>query len=427
MSTVPQASRNWARLLTGELALMVGAVALFTLFMLGLMRWYFPAGTGIEVSERTGAGMIARDAALGLASGQGGARRMVGTLTARYNSVQWRSAEEVEWRRAEEGASFRERDALQTGPASYATVGGGDGTSMRLGERSLVVFEAAAARLAADFSRPAAVVMRGEMSGELAPGAGAADGLVRINGGALSLVADADEPVEYVVRINDNESATISLFRGRARYVSAEGVTEIAERQALTVDDAGRRVELADLPPAPALLAPAAGARIAGRGGPTAVDFTWQAVPGVEGYRVIIARDPQLVNRVADERVAGTAFRHGGLPVGSYYWAVQAGTGWTLGAPGGPRLLVLGKDDQPPLLALDAAPAAVSANYVTISGRTDPDARVFVAGQPAENAAGAFKHETYLAAGANIIVVESVDAVGNVAYASVMVVSRKGD
>jgi hypothetical protein len=426
MNAASIASRNWARLLTGELGLAVSALLLSTMFMLGLLRWYFPEGTGIESADlsRTAPGVIDRAAALGFASaGPAGEPQRIGTLAMRRKSVQSRSSDEVDWRDAATGTVFYERDALQTGPGSYAAVRNDDGSQLRLGERSLVVFEGATARFAADYTRPVALVMRGELSGELAGGAGPSTDILRINGGALSLAAAAGAAAEYSVRINENDSATISIRRGQARYASSSGVTDIAERQSLTVDERGQRVALVDLPRAPALDSPRAGARIDGRG-PTAVDFAWQPVAGVEGYRIVIAYDRELADRLTDEQVTGTRFHHGGLPPGDYFWAVQGRIGWTLGDFAAPRQLSVAKDDRAPELVLDDTPRVVNGTSVTISGRTDPDARVYVGGQPADNSGGMFRHVTQLAAGANVIVVESVDSVGNVAYASVMVVAN---
>lgn len=424
MPDAPTTSPRWTRLLTGELGLAICALVLFAVFVVGLLHWYFPEGTAIETTAGSGAASetAGQGAPTGSASAPAGNPLRVGTLEEFKNSVQSRSGQEVAWRNASRGAVFFERDALQTGPRSYALVNIEGGAAMKLAERSLVVFAGDMTRVAADFARPVAMVMRGELSGQVA--AGSAPAMVRINGGALSVAPAAGAAAEYTVQINTNESATINILRGRAEFVGAGGTTTIAPRQSLTVDERGKRIALVDMPKAPALMAPATGARIDGRGGLSAVDFVWQPVPGVEGYRIVIARDRALNDRLADERVAEPRFHYGGLPVGVYYWSVQGRTGWTFGEASEARRIALVDDMTPPELVLDDMPRTVSDRSVTITGRTEPGARVFVAGQPAMNSGGKFEHVTQLAAGANVVVVESVDEVGNVAYASVMVVAK---
>jgi hypothetical protein len=250
--------------------------------------------------------------------------------------------------------------------------------------------------------------MSGLVSAASAPAA------VRVSGGMLSVKPAAGASAEYTVQVNEDESATINILRGRGEFTGAGAATTIAPRQSLTVDQRGRKLSLV----------PAAGLRVDGRGGTGAVEFTWQPVPGVEGYRFVIGRDRDLYDRLADERTTEAGFRHGRLPVGDYYWSVQGRSGWTFGVPSEVRRVSLVTDVKPPQLVLEDAPKVVDGRSVTIAGRTDPEAKVFVAGQPAVNSAGHFEHVTQLTAGANVIVVESVDAVGNVAYASVMVVAK---
>lgn len=424
MRILPRVSAAWARSLTGELGLSVIASILFAVFVLGLSRWYFPAGTEIEAADVLDAAraITGQGPTIGFTSARpaGGSQR-VGTLAEFRNSVQSRAAQDVEWRNTSRGAVFHVQDALQTGPRSYAMVRIDGGTTMQLAERSLVVFGGELAGIS-DEARLVALVMRGEMSGEVS--AGAAPAAVRVGGGTLSVRAATDAAAEYTVQINDDESTTISVLRGRGEYLGAGDATAIAPRQSLTVDERGRRVLLVDMPKAPALLLPAPDVRINGRGGMSSVDFAWQPVPGVEGYRIVIARDRGLHDRLADERVAESRFRYGRLPNGEYYWAVQGRIGWTLGVPSEVRRISLVDDVNPPRLVLDDVPKAVHGRSVTVTGHTDPEARVFVAGQPAVNSGGEFQHVTQLTAGANVIVVESVDAVGNVAYASIMVVAK---
>jgi hypothetical protein len=424
MTSPPKASADWARSLTGELGLSVIALVLFAVFVLGLSRWYFPAGTAIEAADVLDAAraIAGEGPTIGFTSARpAGTSLRVGTLSEFRNSVQSRAAQDVEWRSASRGAVFHVQDALQTGPRSYALVRMDGGTAMKLAERSLVVFGGELAGIS-DEARLVALVMRGEMSGEVS--AGSVGASVRVNGGTLSVKPAADAAAEYTVQINEDESTTINILRGRGEYLGAGGATVIARRQSLTVDERGKRILLVDMPKAPALVLPAAGVRINGRGGMSTVDFVWEPVPGVEGYRFVIARDRELYDRLADERVAETRFRHGRLPIGEYYWSVQGRTGWTVGVPSEVRRISLVDDVSPPKLVLDDVPRTVDGRSVTITGRTDPEARVFVAGQPAINSGGNFEHVTQLTAGANVVVVESVDAVGNVAYASIMVVAK---
>jgi hypothetical protein len=424
MKNLHAASAGWARLLTGELGLGIMAFVLFSVFLFGLLHWFFPAGTAIKAADMLDAAraIAGDDVAIGFTSARPVSSSLqVGTLADFRNSVQSRSAQEVAWRSAQRGAVFNVQDALQTGPKSYALVRMEDGASMRLAARSLVVFGGELAGIS-DQARVVALVTRGEMSGLVS--ADSAPAAVRVSGGMLSVKSAAGAPAEYTVQVNEDESATINILRGRGEFIAAAGATTIAQQQSLTVDQRGVKISLVDMPKAPLLLSPKAGVRVDGRGGTSTVEFTWQPVSGVEGYRFVIARDRDLSDRLVDESIAEARFRHGRLPVGDYYWSVRGRSGWTFGVPSEVRPVSLVADVKPPQLVLEDVPKAVDGRSVTIAGRTDPEAKVFVAGQPAVNSAGHFEHVTQLTAGANVIVVESVDTLGNVAYASVMVVAK---
>ncbi len=427
MNGAGPAEHRWPRLLTGEITLALIALALFAVFIAGLLRWYFPEGTEIGLYEESRAVLSttyrAPEPALILARSPG-ARLRIGELWLSRNHVQSRTAGRLEWRSASIGAEFYDRDALQTGARAYAAVRADDGLQLRLGERSLVLFEGAPAGLGASQVRPSAIVVQGELRGQMDAGFSQRDPVASVHGGALRVTPTRDAATEYNVRVNDDQSATIDVVGGRAEYRTASGTVEFGPRQALTVNERGEFVSIVDMPEAPALGAPAARSRIVARGGPGTVDFSWDAVPGVDGYRFIVARDPMLTDRLVDERVPGTEFHHGGLRAGRYYWAVRARTGWVEGMSSEIRELVLVVDARPPELHLDATPTVVSVRTTTISGQTDPDARVFVAGKPAGNEQGRFSYATQLAAGVNIIVVESVDQAGNIAYASVVILAK---
>ena len=72
-----------------------------------------------------------------------------------------------------------------------------------------------------------------------------------------------------------------------------------------------------------------------------------------------------------------------------------------------------------PSLEVSYPDASEEGDRFELSGRTDPDARVFVGGMPVKvDRNGEFMHSLFLQRGYNVIVVEAVDKVGNVNYFS---------
>jgi hypothetical protein len=73
----------------------------------------------------------------------------------------------------------------------------------------------------------------------------------------------------------------------------------------------------------------------------------------------------------------------------------------------------------PPLLVVNGSPEKVSQESCEFSGHTEPGARVFINGtEVLTTPEGEFRHAVALERGINIIVVEAVDAAGNVSYRS---------
>jgi len=73
----------------------------------------------------------------------------------------------------------------------------------------------------------------------------------------------------------------------------------------------------------------------------------------------------------------------------------------------------------PPLLVINGSPKKVSQKSCEFSGHTEAGARVFINGKEVPtNPEGEFRQTVELERGINIIVVEAVDAVGNVSYRS---------
>jgi hypothetical protein len=82
------------------------------------------------------------------------------------------------------------------------------------------------------------------------------------------------------------------------------------------------------------------------------------------------------------------------------------------------RRLSVVRDAVPPLLELRPIQSAANGRYL-LRGKTNPESSVFVLGQSVEtSAAGEFEFPFNPEPGTQSIIVESIDAVGNVAYSS---------
>ncbi|MGB8326777.1 MAG: hypothetical protein WCE48_04275 [Steroidobacteraceae bacterium] len=412
------------RLLTNEFGLVLVAVTLFVGFLYGTLHFYFPAGVGLSTDLMSGLS-AAQELSTPRVGALAGGRLQLGALIERDRDVQRRSADALNWQRAGVGDLFLERDSLQTGDNSTAVVRSEDGGHLTVLEKSLIVFERGAAGLAGEFARPIAVMMQGELGAEVQVSGAESVEVARVNGGAVEVQAgEQGGPAKFSVVVNSNRTATVNLYSGAATYRTARESIALAERHALTVDANGHQLALVELPPPPQLLTPAANAKFQYRNAPELVRFSWAPVPKTDGYRLRIARDARFRDIVVDEVLTEPQFRHGNLTIGHYFWKVRSRLGWAQGLDTAAADFDVSRVTTPPALRLDATPRVVSERFVTISGTTDPDARVFVRGKPAEMSGNMFHRVTELDAGANVITVESVDAVGNVAYASVVVVSK---
>ena len=146
--------------------------------------------------------------------------------------------------------------------------------------------------------------------------------------------------------------------------------------------------------------------------------FTWAAVSGAQNYRLEIAADANFEEILVDEYLDSERFTHGNLSSGDYFWRVSAREGWMQGPLSSPRRLSVVRDAVPPRLELRPIQSVSDGRYV-IRGRTDPRSAVFVRGEPVVTAdTGDFEYYFIPEPGTQSIVVESIDAVGNVAYTS---------
>ena len=151
---------------------------------------------------------------------------------------------------------------------------------------------------------------------------------------------------------------------------------------------------------------------------PPRVSFRWNEVSGAQKYRLEIAMDRQFEEILVDEYLGELSFVHGNLSSGDYFWRVSARDGWVQGPSTMARRVSVVRDAVPPKLELQPVQELFAGRYV-LRGRPCPAPRYSCLGQIVDASPdGYFEYLFNPEPGTHSIVVESIDAVGNVAYSS---------
>jgi len=404
-------------------------VILFFGIFLVLLNVFFPIGGGLRQKQDDGGwhglGMMEQTVSdlLMMRGDQEIAPEgdFTATLTNSVNTVKVKRSGRIVWRGIDQGAKLFDGDGVQTARNSKALVTFNDKNYLRMGENSLVIIRRMEHDAILPQNQSVVVMAEGEVWGRveqtgtekayLEVTTPAADARIRSHAGTGA--------AEFKIKINKDKSSTVSVFKGQVE-ISAKGESVIVS------ENQQADVRLGAAPTAPQkmldpvyLEGPQPGTRLAYRDLPPRVRFAWLPVDGATAYEFMLAKDPQFRELVAETEVRGTLFNHGNLSHGSYYWRIRASKKGREGALSETRELRLVQDRTAPSLRVNFPPALTHKREHTIRGFTEPGSRVFVAGKPAVvNEEGRFVFKVKLKRGLNVIVVESVDAAGNVEYRS---------
>lgn len=413
-----------------ELLLSLFLVVVFFGIFLLMLNFLFPIGTGLKhqstdekwneslsVMQRTVTDLLMMRGNREVEPGG----KPTAKLTSVVNTVKTKRSGEIVWRGTDPGTNLYDGDGVQTAKRSNALITFNDKNFLRLGENSLVMIRRMERDAILPQNQSVVVMAEGEVWGRieqtgterayLEVSTPAADTRIRSHAGAGE--------AEFKISINPDQSSTISVFKGQVE-VAAKGESIIISENQQTA------IKLGAAPSAPEMLldrvalnGPAPDSSFAYRDLPPRVTFAWQPLPGIETYRFMLARDPEFRKLVIETAVNGDHFLHGNLGRGSYYWRVRAQREDREGSLSESRALTMVQDSTPPTLRVSFPPAVIREDKYTISGFTEPGARVFVEGKTVvANAEGAFSMQLNIKRGLNVVVVESVDAAGNVAYRS---------
>lgn len=419
--------RRTTILALSEIGLVAGSVAVFFVFLTVLIRVYFPQGTSLGENQVWASASPSPEGNVQLEVGSTKSlaeQFFAGQILTIKRRVQRRGANSLAWSEANVGDMFTENDAVQTFARSTALLKVSDESRITIGQNSLIVFDKREADPFVAQQGSALVMINGELSGTLTSDDDApfAFGMTLPNS-ELTLVRESgDDNVEFLVTVNDDQSTTVNLHGGSAEIVSRDGRrTKIGEDQSVTIDSSGTEITVSNLPAAPSSIGPVNETTMTYRNVPETVEFRWDAATNADRYHIVVARDPEFLDRVVDDDVIDTTFRHGALGPGTYYWHVRSRVGWSQSQMSGVRRLVVVQDTAPPSLELEPLPATVTAGQWRLHGRTESDAQLFVDDAPVPHDNGRIDHPIELKPGANIIVVKAMDDVGNLNYASISV------
>lgn len=410
-----------------EAAMVAVCVVVFFGFLSALIRAYFPQGTSLIVDRDSGAvngASWSGDVELGINTDNAVIGKMfAGEIVSIQRRVQRRGANTLTWNDARAGDMVAQNDAVQTFARSSAVMEVNKDSQLTMGENSLIVFDQRHADPFLSDRNSVLVMIDGELTGSLS---GADKSRFRFgvklpNSDVTLQPRNAGEDVEFLITVNDDQSTTINVHEGTAQVIGRDGDRKtIGDQESLTVDPSGSEYRVGALSRAPNATGPANGLTVMYRNVPQQIHFTWSAVADADRYHIVIARDPAFSDRVVDDDVIDTAFVHGALGPGTYYWHVRSRIGWSQSEHSTVRRLVVAQDLLPPTLVMDPPPDTIPAGTWRLQGRTDADATVFVDEVPVTHQGGRIDHPVELRPGANVIVVKAVDSVGNLSYAPLL-------
>jgi hypothetical protein len=223
---------------------------------------------------------------------------------------------------------------------------------------------------------------------------------------------------DLTITVNSDNSSTVTVYKGNVE-VAAEGqVVQVDENQGVTVKHGEAPTVPTMLRPPPALSEPDEGEMFYYRDLSPKIRFVWEALPHAELYHFALAKDFAFQQLVEDIKISDTSFIHGNLKNGEYYWRVSGIDGESEGQFSEIRKVHIVQDAEAPFLEVQFPDQIMAKSEdIIIKGVTEPGAFIFVQAESVlTDKNGEFNYTFHPKTGINSVVVEAVDAAGNVAY-----------
>lgn len=414
-------------------AMTLGCLAIFIL----LLNLSFPEGHDLRELLRSNRDASAGLGALRVARGGDSAETIgnsMATLSVLHASVHSRSAGSIAWSYAPSGLGLRAGDGIQTGAAGTAELNFEHG-NVRLEKNSLVILGGGTdvSDLLARTPRSLTVV-RGELFARLDEGAPGEMTVMLPRGIArLHPVAPADgslpdgavgrsESAAFRIAAGPDRSSEVTVLSGSLALEANGKSVSVGPGQFSRIGGDGAPSDPLSVPEAPVALTPDPGSRFAYLDLPPVVPFRWSSSGGDGHYRLRATLGPDFKTEIVSQTTADSALDWGRFGPGVYEWQVSRVVNGVEGVPSAPRRLVVEQVGGTVLLTVEPLPRRVSGPALAVRGRARPGASVFVMGQPVRvRSDGTFDAQVDLPPGANVVLVEAVDAAGNSMYSSQVV------
>ena len=417
---------NWSLELFTACVLALGSFV----FLFWLLNSIFPLGAGLDVlisSSKVSVENKASTRALRIVNNDetndiNANLYSVAVLATTKNLVKYKPSKQLAWEKAKNGISLFTGDSIQTFDASNASIKFTEQSLLELGENSLIVIN----RLEED------VIWR-ERKSYLAMLEGTLRGKVNSHDNKPMFVeitmpsavaslhsTSTSVPVDFQIKVNANNTSTISVYEGIAEVASLDGkVVKVEENQATVISNSGQLHEPEAMLSAPTLVDPAKDDTYYYKDISPNIRFSWKTEKQTKKSRLLIAKDESFTHLVLEKMVLGNEFIYKNMKQGIYYWKVFSVSETDVeGQPSDVRSLSIRQDSLPPTLKVEFPPAKPGQVDYLVSGTTEPNTTVYISGKEVKNSNGRFSHKIKLKRGPNIIVVESVDKLGNVSYQS---------
>jgi lipid-binding SYLF domain-containing protein len=321
-----------------EFGLLILAIAVAAGVIWGVVRLALP-GSAAPGEVRDSAGTAG---SVGAPIEQNGSARtpsstlpdFEGSIAKIHRTVQMRAGGELAWNGAEVGRAVHTEDAIQTLAEASVVVKVKNRGDISIGENSLVVFEANANDTFMAARTAVASVAHGVLTGRLKAGADNDVLGIRLPNATVRLQGvSPGQAADFNLQVNRDKSASIVILRGKAQVRARNGVTKLGSGEGIRISADGGRAERQSIPAVPVLVAPVANQVIVYHKEPPKVLFRWQSDTPVDDYHFVLAKDRDLRDTLADERLSDGTYIRADLRSGDYYWKVTARRGWLESAP----------------------------------------------------------------------------------------------